>query len=148
MWKCLELVLTTDLNLGACTMIVNEQIQSYRISFELTKPNHSNLALLVKWSWSSTFSTHALILSQLSPCTRMCDISGEQPITTQSKCDSLLARKPARFKTLLLKVTRLKKMRNLNAFPLKCLSVKRGQIKEIILLYQCRHKWNLWSYFI
>ncbi len=32
---------------GACTMIVDEQIQSYRISFELTKPNHSNLALLV-----------------------------------------------------------------------------------------------------
>ncbi len=38
----------------------------------------------------------------------MCDISGEQPITTQSKCDSLLAREPARFKTLLLKVKRLK----------------------------------------
>ncbi len=32
---------------GACTMMVDEQIQSYRISFELTKPNHSNLALLV-----------------------------------------------------------------------------------------------------
>ncbi len=32
---------------GACTMMVVEQIQSYRISFELTKPNHSNLALLV-----------------------------------------------------------------------------------------------------
>ncbi len=31
---------------GACTMMVDEQIQSYRISFELTKPNHSNLALL------------------------------------------------------------------------------------------------------
>ncbi len=30
---------------GACTMMVDEQIQSYRISFELTKPNHSNLAL-------------------------------------------------------------------------------------------------------
>ncbi len=29
---------------GACTMMVDEQIQSYRISFELTKPNHSNLA--------------------------------------------------------------------------------------------------------
>ncbi len=35
--------------------MVDEQIQSYRISFELTKPNHSNLALLVPWSWSSTF---------------------------------------------------------------------------------------------
>ncbi len=40
--KCFECVLT-----GACTMMVDEQIQSYRISFELTKPNHSNLALLV-----------------------------------------------------------------------------------------------------
>ncbi len=27
-------------------MMVDEQIQSYRIGFELTKPNHSNLALL------------------------------------------------------------------------------------------------------
>ncbi len=48
-----------------------------------------------------------------------CDITAEQPITTQSKCDSLLAREPARFKTLLLKVKRLKNMMNLNAFPLK-----------------------------
>ncbi len=32
---------------GACTMMVDEQIQSYRISFELTKLDHSNLALLV-----------------------------------------------------------------------------------------------------
>ncbi len=36
-------------------MIVDEQIQSSMISFELTKPNHSNVALLVPWSWSSTF---------------------------------------------------------------------------------------------
>ncbi len=28
-------------------MMVYEQIQSYRISFELTKPNHSNPSLLV-----------------------------------------------------------------------------------------------------
>ncbi len=54
-------------------------------------------------------------------------ISGEQPITTQSKCDSLLAREPARFKTLLLKVKRLKNMRNLNAFPLKYLSMKEDK---------------------
>ncbi len=32
---------------GACTMMVDEQILSYRISFELTKPNHSNPALLI-----------------------------------------------------------------------------------------------------
>ncbi len=32
---------------GACTMMVVEEIQSYMISFELTKPNHSNPALLV-----------------------------------------------------------------------------------------------------
>ncbi len=37
---------------GACTMMIDEQIQSYRISFELTKPDHSNLALLVPWCWS------------------------------------------------------------------------------------------------
>ncbi len=30
--------------------MVDEQIQSYRISFELTKPNHFNPALLVPWS--------------------------------------------------------------------------------------------------
>ncbi len=57
----------------------------------------------------------------------MCDISGEQPITTQSKCDSLLAREPARFKTLLLKVKRLKNMMNLNAFPLNYLSMKEDK---------------------
>ncbi len=32
---------------GVCTMMVDEQIQNYRISFELTKPNHFNAALLV-----------------------------------------------------------------------------------------------------
>ncbi len=49
---------------GACTMMVAEQTQGYRISFELTKPNQSNLALLVTWSWSSTFSVNSgLILS-------------------------------------------------------------------------------------
>ncbi len=64
----------------------------------------------------------------------MCDISGEQPITTQSKCDSLLAREPARFKTILLKVKRLKNMMNLN-ISTEVLVHERGQIKEIILLY-------------
>ncbi len=44
---------------GACTMIVDEKIQSYVISFELTKLNHSNLALLVPWSWSSIFSVNS-----------------------------------------------------------------------------------------
>ncbi len=28
------------------------------------------------------------------------------------------------------------------------LAHERGQIKEIILLYQCSHKWNFWSYFL
>ncbi len=32
-------------------MIVDEQIQSYMLRFELTKQNHSNLALLVPCSW-------------------------------------------------------------------------------------------------
>ncbi len=60
----------------------------------------------------------------------MCDISGEQPITclvTQSKCDSFLAREPARFKTLLIKVKRSKNMRNKNAFTLKYLSMKEDK---------------------
>ncbi len=66
----------------------------------------------------------------------MCDISGEQPITTQSKCDSLLAREPVRFKTLLLKVKRLQNMRNLNAFTLKKVLVHESRkINEIIMLY-------------
>ncbi len=42
------------------------------------------------------------------------------------------------YKTFLLKVKRLKNMRNLNAFEL--LLHERGQIKEIVLLYQCSHK--------
>ncbi len=45
----------------------------------------------------------------------------------QSKCDSVFTREPARFKTLLLKVKRLKNMRNLNAFPLKYLSMKEDK---------------------
>ncbi len=58
------ILFTNRARAGACTMIVDEQIQSYRISFELTKPNHSNLALLVPWSWSSTFFVNSgLILS-------------------------------------------------------------------------------------
>ncbi len=32
-------------NPGACTMMVAEQTQGYRISFELTKPNQSNRSL-------------------------------------------------------------------------------------------------------
>ncbi len=40
---------------GACTTMVDEQTQCYRISFKLTKPNHSNPALLVPWCWSWTF---------------------------------------------------------------------------------------------
>ncbi len=51
----------------------------------------------------------------------------EQPITTQSTCDSLLSGEPARFKTRLLKVKRLKNMMNLNAFPLKYLSMKEDK---------------------
>ncbi len=38
-------------NAGACTIIQSTQIQIYRISFELTKPNHS----MVPWCWSSAF---------------------------------------------------------------------------------------------
>ncbi len=36
-------------------MMVDSYIQSYGISFELTKPNHSSPAFLVPWCWSSTF---------------------------------------------------------------------------------------------
>ncbi len=36
-----------EVSSGACTMMVAEQTQGYRISFELTKPNQSNPALLV-----------------------------------------------------------------------------------------------------
>jgi len=36
-------------------MMVVEQTQGCMISFELTKPNQSNQALLVPWWWSSTF---------------------------------------------------------------------------------------------
>ncbi len=73
----------------------------------------------------------------------MCDISGEQPITTQSKYDSLLTREPARFKTRLFTVKRLKNMRHLNTFPLNkrtnkgnylALSVQ-SQVKIVKLVY-------------
>ncbi len=44
---CFDLCVLLPLAPGACTMMVAEQTQGYRISFELTKPNHSNLAMLV-----------------------------------------------------------------------------------------------------
>ncbi len=62
---------------GACTMMVDEQIQSYKIS-----------ASVIHFSRE---------------------------------------REPARFNTLLLKVKRLKNMRNLNTFPLKYLSMKEDK---------------------
>ncbi len=63
-WALLVLYITSAGLYRGCTMMVDEQIQSYRICFELTKPNHSNLALLVPWSWSSTFYINSgLILS-------------------------------------------------------------------------------------
>ncbi len=66
-WEFKQLINTSQvihMTPGACTMMVAEQTQGYRISFELTKPNQSNPALLVPWSWSSTFSVNSgLILS-------------------------------------------------------------------------------------
>ncbi len=60
----------------------------------------------------------------------MCDITCKQPIMSLGQ----------RLKDL-LKVRRLKNMMNLNAFTMKKVLVhERGQIKEIILLYQCSHK--------
>ncbi len=50
---------------GACTMMVTEQTQSYRISFELIDPNQSNPALLVPWSWSSTFSVKPELMERV-----------------------------------------------------------------------------------
>jgi len=35
---------------GACTMMVVEQTQGYKISFDLTKPNQSNQGP-IPWSW-------------------------------------------------------------------------------------------------
>ncbi len=63
----------------------------------------------------------------------MCDISGEQPITTPIKCDSLLAREPARFKTLLLN-DEIKEYEEFKRISTEVLVHERGQIKEIILL--------------
>ncbi len=66
----------------------------------------------------------------------MCDISGKHPITTQNKCDSLLWREPARFKTYLLKV-KILKYEEFKRISTEALVHERGQIKEMILLYQC-----------
>ncbi len=61
----------------------------------------------------------------------MCDITGEQPITS------------LRLKVL-LKVKRLKNMMNLNSFTMgKKLLVLEEDKKERILLYQCIHKLSL-----
>ncbi len=52
-------------------MMVDEEIQSYRIRFELTKPSHSNPALLVyqEADHQLSLSTQVLFLSLWSTCT-------------------------------------------------------------------------------
>ncbi len=95
-------------------MIVDEQIQSYDTFWvDKTKPLQSG------------FVNSGLILIDPELMERV--HMNEQPITTQSTCDSLLSGEPARFKTRLLKVKRLKNTMNLNAFPLKYLSMKEDK---------------------
>ncbi len=63
-------------NSGACTMMVDEQIQSYRISFKLTKPNHSNRAFFGTMKLIINFLCQLrLDLSLWSTCESMCDIT-------------------------------------------------------------------------
>ncbi len=79
-------------------MIVDEQIQSYRIHFELTKPTLQ----------SGFVGTMKLIINFVCQLKLDPELMERMHMnsTTQSKCDSLLTREPARFKTLLLKVKR------------------------------------------
>ncbi len=62
-------------------MIVDEQIQSYRISLELTKPLQSGfvgtMKLIIKFFVNSGFDPEFV-----EQVTWMCDITGEQPITS------------------------------------------------------------------
>ncbi len=100
-------------------MIVDEQIQSYDTFWvDKTKPLQSGFVGTI-----SVNSGLILIDPELMERVHV----NEQPITTQSTCDSLLSGEPARFKTCLLKVKRLKNTMNLNAFPLKYLSMKEDK---------------------
>ncbi len=104
---------------GACTMMVDEQIQSYRISFELTKPNHSNPALLVPWCWSSTFFVNSGFDPEFVEHLHMNVWHHWQTANHE----------PWLKVKGFLKVKRLKNM-NLNAFTMKKVLVhERGQIK-------------------
>ncbi len=110
---------------------------SYRISFDLTKPNHSNPALLVPWCWSSPCFVNSGF-----------DLEFVEHVHMNVWHHWRTANHEPWLKVL-LKVKRLKNMVNLNAFTMKKVLVhERGQIKEMFLLSQCIHKWNLLSYFI
>ncbi len=92
---------------GACTMMVDEQIQSYRISFEFTKPNHSNPALLVPWCWSSTFFVNSGFNPEFVEHVHMNVWHHWQTANHEPRLK------------VLLKDKRLKNMMNLNAFTIE-----------------------------
>ncbi|ROL45650.1 hypothetical protein DPX16_17766 [Anabarilius grahami] len=58
-------------------MMVVEQTQGYRISFELTKPNHSNLALLVTQIALAVFLSFGILLFYVNGMSTIADaVSG------------------------------------------------------------------------
>ncbi len=120
---------------GACTMMVVEQIQSYRISLELTKPNQSGFIATMKliisflcqlrlWSWVCGACAHECVTSA----------ANSQSHASQHRASVIhFSREPARSKTLLLKVKRLKNVRNLHWR--KYLSMKEDKFCSISAVY-------------
>ncbi len=99
----------------ACTVMLDEHIQSHGISLQLTKPNHSNLALLAPWCW--TFS--GTCVTSLANSQSQVLVKGWYEL--KKRYDMI----------------------NLNAFTVKKVLVReRGRM---LLLYQRSHKWNVLS---
>ncbi len=64
----------------------------------------------------------------------MCDVSGKQPITTQSKFDS--RERASEIQNSFVKGYEIKEYEEFKRISTEVL----GQIKEITLLYNCSHK--------
>ncbi len=123
-------------------MMVDEQIQSYRIS--LSWQNQTTPICFV--------GTMKLIISflcqlRLDPelMERMHMNVWHQRRTANHNTEQVWFTSRERASEIQNSLLKVHHMRNFKHISTEVLVHERGQIKEIILLYQCSHKWNLWS---
>ncbi len=110
-------------------MMVDEQIQSYRISWvDKTKPLQSGFVGTMKLSLSTQFRSELIVRVHMNVW--------HQRRTANHNTDQVWLTSPERASEIQnLFVKRLKNMRNLNTFPLKYLSMQEEEEKtcEVIL---------------